>query len=90
MGLSNLFFLGLAVLLLGCLTLLVLALTRGSSKCPHCECPKVRPSFPTLVDKLLSFLYLRPYRCHACRSRFYAKRRRRTHEHSRGATAGSS
>ena len=80
--------LGLVIVLCS-LTMIVLALTRGSAKCPYCLSTRVRSSTPTFVDKLLYLVYLRPYRCQACRKRFYAIKRRRTQEHSRGAAAGS-
>ena len=89
MGIRDLVFLGLDVMGLACLTLAILTLARGSAKCPYCHSFRIRYSQPTLVDKLLYLIYLRPYRCRACRKRFYAIKRRRTHEQSRGATAGS-
>ena len=71
---------------LACLTLAILALARGTAKCPYCHSPRVRYSRPTLVDKFLYFIYLKPYRCRACRKRFYARNRGRlvtsVHENS--------
>jgi hypothetical protein len=80
--------LGLVIVLCS-LTMIVIALTRGSAKCPYCLSTRVRSSTPTLADKLLYLIYLRPYRCQACRKRFYAMKRRRTPEQSRGAAGGS-
>jgi len=75
MGIHRLVFLGLAVAGVACLTLVILTLARGSAKCPYCFSPRVRSSRPTLVDKLLNLIYVSPYRCQACRKRFYARRR---------------
>jgi len=86
MGIRNLILVGLGELLLGCLTLAILALFRGSANCPYCLSPRVRSSWPTVGDRLLYLIYLRPYRCHACRNRFHAMKRRRVvtsvHAHS--------
>ena len=89
MGIRNLVFLGLATVGVGCIALACLALARGSAKCPYCLSTRVRSSAPILVDKPLYLIYLRPYRCQACRKRFYAMKRRRAKEQSRGAAAGS-
>ena len=85
MGIRRLVFLGLGVAGVACLTLAILTLARGSAKCPYCFSPRVRSSTPTLVDKLLYLIYIRPYRCQACLKRFYARRRVVTsvHENSR-------
>jgi len=87
MGISKLVFLDLDVVALGCFALAILALTRGSAKCPHCHSTKVRNSQSTLVEKVLYLIYLRPYRCRTCRKRFYAKKRWRgvtsVHENGR-------
>ena len=78
------------VIALCSLTVIVIALARGSAKCPYCLSTRVRSSTPTLVDKPLYLIYLRPYRCQACRVRFYGMKRGRTQEQGRGAAAGSS
>ena len=83
MGIRKLVFLDLDVVALGCLALAILALTRGSAKCPHCHSTKVRNSQSTLVEKVLYLIYLRPYRCRACRKRFYARK------HWRAVTSAS-
>jgi len=87
MGIRYLFFLGLGVVGVACLTMAILTVARGNTKCPYCFSPRVRSATPTLVDKLLNVIYIRPYRCHACRKRFYARRRVVTslHENSRPA-----
>jgi transposase-like protein len=77
MEIRDLVFLGLDVAGVACLTLVFFIVARGSAKCPYCRSARVRSSFPTAVDKLLRFIYLKPYRCQACRKRFYARRRRR-------------
>ena len=75
MGIRKLVFLDLDTVALGCLALAVLALARGNFNCPYCRSIKVRYSHPTPVEKLLCLIYLRPYRCRACRKRFYARQR---------------
>ena len=75
MGIRELVFLGMAVVGIACLTLATLTLVRGSAKCPYCFSPRVRSSKPTLIDDLLYLVYIRPYRCQACRNRFHARRR---------------
>jgi uncharacterized protein with PIN domain len=74
MGIHKLVFLNLVVVALGCVALAILALARSSAKCPHCHSTKVRYSQSILVEKFLSLIYLRPYRCRACRRRFYARK----------------
>jgi hypothetical protein len=82
--------LGFGLVIVFCLsTIIAIALARGNAKCPNCLSSRVRSSTPTPVDRLLYLIYLRPYRCQACRKRFYAMKRRRAHEQSRGAAAGS-
>ena len=88
MGLRRLIFLGLDVVAVICVTLAILALARGSAKCPYCRSTRVRYSKPTTTDKLLYVIYVRPYRCQACRKRFSARKRGRINEQSRGAAAG--
>ena len=87
MGIRHLVFLGLDVVGVACLTLAILTLVRGSAKCPYCISPSVRSSEPTPIDKLLYLIYVRPYRCRACRKRFHARKRVVTsvHENSRSA-----
>lgn len=77
------------VIALCLVTMIAIALVRDSAKCPYCLSTRVRASTPTPVDRPLYFIYLRPYRCQACRKRFHAMKRRRVQEQSRGATAGS-
>jgi len=50
MTIRKLMFLGLGVVLLGCLTLAIVTLTRSSAKCPYCHSSRVRSSGSTLVD----------------------------------------
>ena len=85
MGIRDLVFLGLVVVGVACLALVILALARGSAKCTYCHSASVRSSKPTVIDRPLYLIYLRPYRCQACRKRFYARKRRRVvtvHENS--------
>jgi hypothetical protein len=44
---------------------------RAGSKCPCCQSARLRPSWPKLRDKLLSYSALRPIRCESCQKRFY-------------------
>ena len=74
MGIRQLVFLGLGVVGVACLTLAILMLARSSAKCPYCFSARVRPSMPTLIDKLLYLIYIKPYRCRTCRIRFHARR----------------
>ena len=99
MGIDKLVFLGSEVVGLACLALVIMLLARSSAKCPHCHSTKVRYSQSTLVEKFLYLIYLRPYRCRACRERFYARKRWRVvtsvHEnaqaiHRRAKAAGGS
>ncbi|MBS1876248.1 MAG: hypothetical protein JSU00_23745 [Acidobacteria bacterium] len=39
--------------------------------CPQCGSDDVRPSTPTFVSRLLILIFLRPFRCRRCRTRFY-------------------
>jgi len=68
-----------AVVLLCWLTLVLLALSRSSKKfkCPNCQSTRIRPSWPGLGDKILYCAFVRPYRCEACRKRFYALKGKR-------------
>ena len=63
-----------AVVLTVCLYVIVLAGFRGRvSKCPRCRSTRLRPSWPSNIDKfLLSVSHVMPYRCEACLKRFYA------------------
>jgi hypothetical protein len=45
---------------------------RRITGCPSCLSDRVRPSWPTFIDKILSYSEIRAYRCDACRKRFYA------------------
>jgi hypothetical protein len=42
-----------------------------STECPSCHSHRIRPSWPTLRDKCLSYSGIAPLRCEACRKRFY-------------------
>jgi len=58
------------------LFVLLAALRRGRriSNCPKCLSDRLRPSWPRMRDKLLLRIsFIRPYRCEACRKRFYVR-----------------
>jgi hypothetical protein len=76
MEIRNIYSLGLIVVLLLCLTPPVIALTRASAKCPGCWSSRIRFAQAAWAEKLLRAIYLRPYRCQACRKRFYARSRK--------------
>ena len=38
---------------------------------PVCRSNRVRPSWPKLIDKILSYSAIKPFRCETCRKRFY-------------------
>ena len=65
-----------SIALIAWLYVFVVAFVRGRriSECPRCRSDRVRPAWPRLVDKLLRFSFVTPYRCEACRRRFYARR----------------
>jgi hypothetical protein len=64
---------------LGWLSVFLAALWRGSqiTECPSCHSPRIRPSWPKLIDKILSYSWIMPYRCEKCLKRFYAQKARR-------------
>lgn len=41
-------------------------------RCPSCKSNRVRPSWPTIIDKFLWISQSSPFRCEACLKRFYA------------------
>ena len=41
--------------------------------CPNCASGRVRPSWPKFRDNLLAGLAIGPFRCEACKKRFYAR-----------------
>jgi hypothetical protein len=78
--------LGLAsVALILWLGVFLAALQRGwhVTKCPTCLSDRIRPSWPRMRDKLLRPSLIKPYRCEACRRRFYALKRVRLRTDSR-------
>jgi hypothetical protein len=53
------------------------ALARGRyiPQCPSCHSNRLRPSWPTVLDRfVLLHCQIRPWRCEACRYRFYLRR----------------
>src|SRR5207245_3995258 len=62
-----------SIALIAWLYVFVVAFVRGRriSECPRCRSDRVRPAWPRLVDKLLRFSFVTPYRCEACRRRFF-------------------
>jgi len=82
------------VIVLWWLTAVTIASVRGRkiSKCPRCRSTRVRRSWPQFVDYILFPVSIRPYRCEACKKRFYAIRHNRFHEpdeKSKRAAGGS-
>jgi hypothetical protein len=59
-------------------TWLIVILIASSRKrvdlCPHCRSYRVRPSWPTIFDKILNLSALCAFRCEACLTRFYARK----------------
>jgi hypothetical protein len=47
-----------------------------AAECPSCRSVRIRPSWPTLRDKFLSYSGILPLRCEVCRKRFYVLRSR--------------
>jgi hypothetical protein len=43
-------------------------------RCPSCQSDRVRPSWPKIIDNLLSVTALAAFRCEACMKRFYARK----------------
>jgi len=65
----------------------VVARGRNISKCPFCRSSRIRQSKSRAKDRVLHYIYVRPYRCEACLKRFYALKRRHA-EKSMRAGAG--
>ena len=42
--------------------------------CPQCRSYRVRPSWPTIMDRVLSISAICAFRCEACLNRFYARK----------------
>jgi hypothetical protein len=63
------------VALLTWLTAIVIARSRRRiDRCPICKSNRVRPSWPTIMDKFLWISATTPFRCEACLKRFYARK----------------
>lgn len=62
--------------LLAWASVFVLATVRGSrfSRCPACDYNHVRPSYPTIVERVLGYTGVIPFRCENCRRRFYGRK----------------
>jgi hypothetical protein len=67
---------GVVVLLWLCAFVAALARGRRVSKCPSCHSDRIRPSWPTIRDKILRVSRITPYRCEACLKRFYVRAER--------------
>jgi len=64
-----------AAVLIAWLWAVLLARSRKSvEKCPTCRSNRVRPSWPTISDRLLGVANICAFRCEACLRRFYARR----------------
>lgn len=70
----------IAILVLLCIAYLLRAMlrTRNLPVCWHCGASKVRRSAPQCVlDTITHVLFLKPYRCRGCLTRFYGFHRPR-------------
>jgi len=47
---------------------------RRIDRCPSCKSNRVRPSWPTIVDKFFSITSITAFRCEACLRRFYGRK----------------
>jgi hypothetical protein len=57
------------------LSAIVIARSRQRvDQCPSCKSDRVRPSWPTILDKFLGISALAAFRCEACLKRFYARK----------------
>jgi transposase-like protein len=60
---------------------------RIGSYCPHCYSTDIHRSHRrNVTEQLLSALFLFPYRCQACQSRFYLLSMRRTDRKRQGSS----
>src|SRR5579872_4929033 len=51
--------------------MVVLARGWNLSRCPRCQSSRIRPSWPRFADGILYRTHISPYRCEACKKRFY-------------------
>jgi len=65
---------GTAALIAWLIVVLVASSRRSLEKCPSCRSNRVRPSWPTIVDRILRISAICAFRCEACTRRFYARR----------------
>ena len=65
-----------SIALIAWLYVFVVAFARGPriSECPSCRSDRFVQREPRFIDKLLQFSFVTPYRCEACRRRFYVRR----------------
>jgi uncharacterized protein with PIN domain len=64
---------GTAALVAWLVVVLVASSRKSLAKCPSCSSNRVRPSWPTIIDKVFSISAIRSFRCEACTRRFYAR-----------------
>jgi hypothetical protein len=43
-------------------------------RCPACRSDRVRPSWPTIIDKFVGISAVAAFRCEACLKRFYGRK----------------
>jgi hypothetical protein len=43
-------------------------------RCPSCRSDRVRPSWPTIIDKFVGVSAVAAFRCEACLKRFYGRK----------------
>jgi hypothetical protein len=65
---------GTAVLLTWLSAVVVGRSRRRVDRCPSCRSDRVRPSWPTILDKFLDISSIAAFRCEACSKRFYARK----------------
>lgn len=78
-----------SLVLLGSLTLIILASARGRyvAKCPRCHSRRIQSSLSRSESKILSLLEIKAYSCEACKKSFYALRRKQVLSSARQKTA---
>jgi hypothetical protein len=82
---------GAAITLLAWLWVVLLASSRKRvDQCPQCHSCRVRPSWPTIMDGILSISAICAFRCEACLKRFYARKSLREGKHGVGSGASAS
>jgi transposase-like protein len=66
---------GAAALLAWLSAILAAGFRRRIDLCPSCRSDRVRPSWPTVADRVLRISAIASFRCQACMKRFYGRRK---------------